>query len=135
MASVAARMSPPTGLNHHVRKDEVDTVSVSQVVPLADTWGMHGDVGWGWMTTMMIFMVLFWGAVIFGIVWLIRDTAWGRSTRGEPPPSQETPLDILDRRFAEGAISEEDYRARREVLLGGARGSNGVHKDEPIGAH
>jgi putative membrane protein len=91
---------------------------------------MHGDVGWGWMTAMMIFMVLFWGAVIFGIVWLIRSTEWGRSTRGEPPVSKESPLDILDRRFAEGAIAEDDYRARREVLLGGAIESNGAHKDE-----
>jgi uncharacterized membrane protein len=32
--------------------------------------------------------------------------------------SRETPLEILDRRFAEGEISEEDYRARREVLTG-----------------
>ena len=103
-----------------------------KLVQLADTWGMHGDVGWGWMTAMMIFMVLFWGAVIFGVVWLIRDTTWGRSTHGEPPASKESPLDILDRRFAEGVITEEDYRARRKVLLGGTTGSNGARKDDPV---
>jgi putative membrane protein len=91
-------------------------LSIAQIGLLADTWGMHADVGWGWTAT-MILMVLFWGALIFGIVWLIRDTAWGRSNHGEPPPSTESPLEILDRRFAEGAISEEDYRARRNVLL------------------
>lgn len=107
-------------------------MNIAQAIPLGDTWGMHGDVGWGWMTAMMIFMVLFWGAVIFGIVWLIRGTGWGSPTRGEPSAPKESPLDILDRRFAEGAISEEDYRARREVLLGETTTSNGTRADEPV---
>jgi putative membrane protein len=77
-------------------------------------------------------MVLFWGAVIFGIVWLIRDTTFGRPTRGESPAKKESPLDILDRRFAEGAITEEDYRARREVLLGETTESNGTRQSEPV---
>lgn len=107
-------------------------MAIAQIVPLADTWGMHGNVGWGWMTAMMIFMVLFWGAVIFGIVWLIRGTAWGSSPRGEGPVSKESPLDILERRFAEGAIAEEEYRVRRQVLLGGTSRPNGARKDEPV---
>ena len=84
------------------------------------------------MTAMMIFMVLFWGAVIFGIVWLIRDATFGRPPRGESPANKESPLEILDRRFAEGAITEEDYRARREVLLGGTTESNGRRQREPV---
>ena len=39
-------------------------MNIVQTIPLADTW-MHG--GWGWMSLMMIPMLLFWGAVIFGI--------------------------------------------------------------------
>ena len=50
-------------------------MNIAQIIPLADTWGMHGDVGWGWMALMMTLMVLFWAAVIFGIVWLIRSVA------------------------------------------------------------
>jgi putative membrane protein len=107
-------------------------MNFAHAIPLADTWGMHGNVGWGWMTAMMIFMVLFWGALIFGIVWLVRGTAWGRSTHGEPPTSKESPLDILDRRFAEGDITEDDYRARREVLGGGTTGSNGARQSERV---
>ena len=104
---------------------------------LADTW-MHGGWGWGWMTLMMVVMVLFWGAVIFGVFWLIRGAArgqWGRSERPADYASRvdkESPVEILDRRFAEGEITQEDYQARREVLLRGSAGSNGAHREEVL---
>ena len=60
---------------------------------------------------MMIGMLVFWAAVICGIVWLVRGTS--RGWRGE---GQETPFEILDRRFAEGAISADEYQERREAL-------------------
>ena len=65
---------------------------------LADTWNMHG--GWGWMMPMMLGMALFWGAIILGFVWLVRDGFMRR-----PDQRDETALTILDRRFAEGALS------------------------------
>ena len=100
-------------------------MNVAEIIPLADTWGMHGDVGWGWMALMMAVMVLFWGAVIFGIVWLIRSVAGGGpSPSGETPVSRETAVQILERRFAEGALTLEDYRARREVLVNGTAEPN-----------
>lgn len=90
-------------------------MNVAQIVPLADTWGMHGDdVGAGWMAVMMILMVLFWGAVILGIVWLVRGTVAGRSSASAAP---ESALQILERRFAEGEIGPEDYETRRRVLI------------------
>ena len=92
-------------------------MNIAVAALLADTWGMHGDVGAGWWIFMMVMMLLFWGAVIAGIVWLIRGAAWGRSVP-DRPADRESPAEILDRRFAEGEISEEDYRARREVLAG-----------------
>ena len=64
---------------------------------------------------MMIGMALFWGAIILGIVWLIRDGVGRRQ-----PGHEETALTILDRRFAEGALSLEDYHERRSVLTGAA---------------
>jgi putative membrane protein len=100
-------------------------MTIAEIIPLADTWGMHGDVGWGWMALMMAVMVLFWGAVIFGIVWLIRSVAGGGpSPSGETPVSRETAVQILERRFAEGALTLEDYRARREVLVNGTAEPN-----------
>jgi putative membrane protein len=102
-------------------------VNVAQIAPLADTWGMHGDVGAGWMILMMVVMVLFWAAVVFGVVWLIRSSYDGR-----PAPRVESPMEILERRFAEGAISVEDYRARREVLLARTPPASNAQDDERL---
>ena len=95
-------------------------MSITQTLPLADSWGMHGDVGAGWWVVMMVVMVLFWGAIVAAFVWLIRGLTRAGSTPGERHVSRESPVEILERRFAEGEITAEDYRARREVLLGGA---------------
>ena len=81
---------------------------------LLSTWDMNGHMGGGWWVMMMILMVLFWGAVIVGIVWLVRSRSSDRG-RGE---RRETPLEILDRRFAEGAISADEYHERRKVMTG-----------------
>jgi putative membrane protein len=90
-------------------------MNIAPTIPLADAW-MHGSWGWGWMSLMIVMMLLFWGAII-AIVWLIRAAASGRPM-SERPTSGETPAQSLDRRFAQGEIEEEDYRARREVLAG-----------------
>jgi putative membrane protein len=56
---------------------------------------------------------LFWLLLIVGIVLLAR-------RRGEDPPwargSRETGIDVLERRFAEGELTLEQYRERRSVL-------------------
>jgi uncharacterized membrane protein len=64
---------------------------------------------------MMIGMGLFWLAVILGFLWLVRDGVERRQQ-----PREETALTILDRRFAEGAVSLDEYRQRRDVLTGAA---------------
>ncbi len=107
-------------------------MNIAQAIPLADTWGMHGDVGAGWWIVMMVLMVLFWGAIIFGVVWLIRGVTRGGSAPGERLVSRESPVEILERRFAEGEITAEDYRARREVLVGGTAEANPASKHQPL---
>jgi putative membrane protein len=82
------------------------------LLPLADTWGMHdGDIGTGWMIVMMLGMALFWGLVVVGVVWLLRE-AIGRGHHG---PGDD-PLAILDRRLAEGQLSVEEYEQRKKTL-------------------
>jgi putative membrane protein len=90
-------------------------VTLVLAAPLADSWGMH-DGGGGWWIVMMLGMVLFWGAIILGVVWLARGgfDGWRGGRR-------ETPAEILDRRFAEGEISAEDYRERRQVIANSSR--------------
>lgn len=89
------------------------TLALSNL-PLADSWDMHGGWGWGWMLPMMLAMALFWGAIILGCVWLLRDGSAGQQER-----HRETALTILDRRFAEGALSPDNYHQRRNLLMGG----------------
>lgn len=69
---------------------------------------------------MMIGMGLFWLAIILGVVWLARDS---RERRQYDAPS-ENALTILDRRLAEGAVSLDEYKQRRDVLTGAAAPSH-----------
>jgi putative membrane protein len=70
--------------------------------------GWHGGMG-GWGALVMaVLWVLFWAAVIVGVVLLARGTA--ATTR---PPA---PADVLADRFARGEINEEEYQSRLAVL-------------------
>lgn len=63
-------------------------------------WGMHW-AGW-----------IFWLLVLVGLVWAI-------ARSGRSPSStdrNETPLEILQRRYAKGEISTEEYEERKERL-------------------
>jgi putative membrane protein len=109
-------------------------VNIAQTIPLADSWGMHGgDIGAGWWIVMMGVMVLFWAAIILGIVWLVRGSAGGWPGWGRESPTEErrpeTPTEILERRLAEGALSVEEYRTRWEVLVN-RPDTDGAQKDE-----
>jgi putative membrane protein len=106
-------------------------MSMAQTLPVADWWGMHGDVGAGWMVLMMTLMVLFWGAVLVGLVWLVRGAARGWTAPTETRGGTRSPLEILERRFAEGAITVEDYRERRRVLANG-EGPSGAAEEAPV---
>ncbi len=65
-------------------------------------------MGPGW-----IFMILFWGAVVVGLVLAVR---WFLPRR--PGRRRETPLEILERRYAAGEISKEEYERMRRELEG-----------------
>ena len=74
---------------------------------------MHwGDYGWG-MGFGWIWMVIFWGLIIAGIVYLVKAIT-DRSKKSE---TNETPLDILKKRFARGDISEEDFERMKDDLM------------------
>lgn len=72
--------------------------------------------GWGWIGAVMggIFMLLFWAALIFFIIWLIRSlTQPSRSSTTPPTPS---PLDIAKARYARGDITKEQFEQLKKDL-------------------
>jgi len=72
-------------------------------------WGAHDGMGW-WMMFGMIWMVIFWGAII----WLI---AWGVSQfSGRDRGSGESALDIARRRYASGEITREQFEQLQRDL-------------------
>ena len=73
-------------------------------------WWWHNDWGWGVWFAMTVGMLLFWGAVIWLVVFLAR-------TANEPPATRD-PERILAERFAAGAISSDEYQERLAVLRG-----------------
>lgn len=79
-------------------------------------WDHMGGGAWVFMG---LGMIIFWGLVIFGVVWLVRTLTEHRgptlNRRGEP-----SALEVLDLKLAEGSISVEDYRERRRILTGEA---------------
>lgn len=91
---------------------------------LADNgWDNHmGDWGAGWWIVMVLMMVVFWGLVILGVVWLVRSLAGGQHAI-----HRRDPVEVLDHRLASGEISVEEYRERLGVLRkeNGSRWGNG----------
>jgi hypothetical protein len=86
-----------------------------------------GAVWWIVMAICMLFMV----AMMLGTMWRGRGgwRGWGASPRWSyrwPGSREESPIDTLERRFAEDEISVEDYRERREALTNAARGRDGA---------
>ncbi|HBR21350.1 MAG TPA: electron transporter RnfE [Nitrospiraceae bacterium] len=76
-------------------------------------WGdwMYGyGMGWGWLG--FILMIAFWVLVILGIVYLVKALAG----RGSAPTKEETPLDILKKRYARGEIDREEFVKRKNDL-------------------
>ena len=108
-------------------------MSPAQTIPLAGSWGMHGSGGW-WILGAVV-MMLFMGAMM----WMMMRGMGGGSSQRSSPPSEspgttQSALEILERRFAHGEISVEDYRERREILTDAAPESTAGHDDEPLPA-
>ena len=80
-------------------------------------WGMHHPMMWGmwgaWGLGMMLMMLVFWAAVIVGIVLAIR---WlvGQGRNGRP---HDVALDILRQRYARGEINKDEFEAKRRDLM------------------
>ena len=84
-------------------------------------WYNDAGLGTGGWITMILTMILFWGAVIFAGMLIFRDTTNARGSRDSERLGGATvrnPMDILDERFARGELENKEYEARKTVLLG-----------------
>lgn len=107
-------------------------MDITAIIPLADSWGMHdGDIGVGWLIVMVPMMLLMMG----GMMWMMmRGMGGGSSPPSESSATTESPADIIERRFAEGEISIEEYHARRAALLDATPEPSADDDEQPLRA-
>jgi len=74
--------------------------------------------GNGWMLGMHLFWWFFWVLLIVGLVLLLV------RRQAEPPPARREPsaLEILERRYAAGEISTQEFEERKARLTGQTQG-------------
>ena len=71
-------------------------------------WEWHGaGMGGG-------FMLIFWLLIILIVVLLIK----ANSNKSDSNQQPETPLEILEKRYARGEIDEEEFQRRKKQLGG-----------------
>jgi putative membrane protein len=81
---------------------------------------MMGGLGMGFGMFGLVLMILFWGGLIALAVWLVR-LLFPSANRSLASPSDRNlgAREILDRRFARGEISREEYDLMRETISDG----------------
>lgn len=78
--------------------------------------GMMGwGYGMGWFGT--IIMAVFWVAILVGIVLLIRWLIISTRTEGRKAFEENSALEILKRRYAQGEIDKEEFEEKKKDLI------------------
>ncbi|MEU6114446.1 SHOCT domain-containing protein [Streptomyces sp. NPDC047117] len=75
-----------------------------------------GMTGWGFLA-MAIAQLIFWGLLLVGVAFLVRNLVRNHPDAGIPPTHQ-TPQQVLAERLARGEIDEEEYQRRLTALRG-----------------
>ena len=73
--------------------------------------GSHWGMVWGLGG---LTMLAFWGLLIVGVVLLVR--LLDRGGARPPPPTRESALDIVNRRYAAGELTREQHEQMRRDL-------------------
>lgn len=76
-----------------------------------DTMSSMMGYGYGFAPFGFIFMILWWGLIIAGIVALVKWISRTSGTQGG-----KSPLDILKERYAKGEIEKQEFEARKKDL-------------------
>ncbi len=77
---------------------------------------MMGGFGGGGMFIGGLLMIAFWVLVIGGGVWLVVTLARGSQNTPGAQVTSQTPLDILEARYAKGEISKEQFEQMKRDL-------------------
>jgi putative membrane protein len=76
---------------------------------------MHDGWGW-WMVFGWLWMLVFWGLIIWAVYAVV--TRLGERPGGDASRIEPTALDILERRYASGEISADEFEEMRRRLRG-----------------
>jgi putative membrane protein len=75
--------------------------------------GWYGGWGNGWTGILMgLPMLVFWGLIIIGFVYLVKSFSTGSSEKN----NDKIPLDLLKERYAKGEINESDFDHMKNKL-------------------
>ncbi len=77
---------------------------------------MMGGFGFGGMAFGGLLMIAFWVLIIGGAVWLVATAARNNQGAAATPTPGQTPLAILQTRYAKGEVTKEQFeQARRDL--------------------
>lgn len=76
-----------------------------------------GMMHWGWWGLGWIFMIIFWGLIIVGLIFLIRWLAGLSRPRASYDKIQDSALEILKQRYAKGEINKEEFEEKKRDLM------------------
>ena len=71
--------------------------------------------GWGMGSGMGFFAILFWVIIIAAAIFIVKGFVTPKNNFPSPPHN-ETPLSILEKRFAKGEIDEETFKSMKKQL-------------------
>lgn len=76
-----------------------------------------GMMGWGYGGWVMgIFNIIFWVAVVIGVVYLIKYLSSSSKQGSQVIKSADSALDILRERYAKGEINREEFEEKKNDL-------------------
>lgn len=80
------------------------------------SWGMMGPGmmgGFGWMWLMPLFMIVFWGLIIWGVIAVVRNL---NAAKRADSSNADSALDMLKKRYAKGEIGKEEFDEKKRDL-------------------